>query len=213
MACETRSGPDQLPAGGVTERFSTSLRWPEDRLRSVRPAPEASALSVAVPVSSSEPAMRRAVPTSVTSVMGWPPVRAAREFCKRARACALEEVEGAVCWAKTGKTKSREKNAGTYVLAKRIGPPEVVHEPSEVGCAPSEQERENRCRRQDTYREDFKETIGGIPEFRRRKGTFCGERRVGRLGVRVASSERRAEGKADPSHAKVRRFGICFSFR
>src|SRR5437764_12523198 len=82
MACETRSGPDELPAGGVTERFSTSLRWPEDRLRSMRPAPEASALSVAVPVSSSEPAMRRAVPTSVTSLMGCPPVRAAREFCK-----------------------------------------------------------------------------------------------------------------------------------
>src|SRR5207248_9113758 len=64
----------------------------------------------------------------------------------------------------------------------RMGPPGVVHEPSEVGCAPSEQEREDRCRRRDTYREDFKEAIGGMPEFRRRKDTLCRERLGRRKG-------------------------------
>src|SRR5882672_11846873 len=68
IGCEMRSGPDQFPAGVAPERSQTSLRWPEERLRSARPAPEASALKTAVPVSSSDPAIRRAVPDRVTSV-------------------------------------------------------------------------------------------------------------------------------------------------
>src|SRR5882762_1903718 len=67
IAWEMPSGPDHVPADGVTEVLMTSLRWPEERLRSVRPAPEANPLRTPVPDSSSEPAMRRAVPVRVTS--------------------------------------------------------------------------------------------------------------------------------------------------
>src|ERR1700740_79746 len=88
---ETPSGPDQLPAGVVAEKFWTSLRWPEDRLRSLRPAPEARALRAAVPDSSSEPAMRRAVPERVTSVMDVLPCRAARDCRSNCEAWVLEE--------------------------------------------------------------------------------------------------------------------------
>src|SRR5882724_4413485 len=80
MAWATPSGPDQLPAGEEAERFWISVRGPDERLRTERLAPEATALRIAVPVSSSEPAMRRAEPVRVTSVSVWLPARAPRDL-------------------------------------------------------------------------------------------------------------------------------------
>src|SRR5437588_9082388 len=106
MGCETASGPDQVPVGGVAARLLTSVRGPEAKLRSRREAPEASALRVAEPDSSSEPAMRRAVPERVTSERDALPVRAARDCWRSWRACGL--LVGVGCWASAGNSDNRQ---------------------------------------------------------------------------------------------------------
>src|SRR5438445_7571977 len=80
MGCQTVSGPDQEPTGEALEVLRSSLRMPEGRIRSMRVPVPARALTVPVPVSSSEPAMRRAEPERVISVMDRPLVRAPREL-------------------------------------------------------------------------------------------------------------------------------------
>src|SRR5215475_5170683 len=70
MGWTTPSGPDVPPVGSFEELTDlNSLRGPEGKLKSRRVAPEERTLSVTVPDSSSEPAMRRAVPVRVTSVI------------------------------------------------------------------------------------------------------------------------------------------------
>src|SRR2546427_10604348 len=86
MGCQTVSGPDQEPTGGALEVFRSSLRVPEGRVRSMRVPVPARALMTAEPDSSSEPAMRRAEPERVTSLMEVLPCRAARNFWRSARA-------------------------------------------------------------------------------------------------------------------------------
>ena len=84
--------PDQEPVGGVVVALRISLREPEGRLRSIRQASPGIALSVAVPVSSSEPAMRRAVPERVTSVSDALPCKAESDCCNNCEAWVLEEA-------------------------------------------------------------------------------------------------------------------------
>src|SRR5712692_5493605 len=105
MAWERRSGPDQAPVGVVAEILHTSLRGPEDSVRSTRLAPEARALRTAVPVSSSEPAMRRAVPERVTSVSVWPPLRALSELYNMV--VAWVDVVAVCCATANGATSVR----------------------------------------------------------------------------------------------------------
>src|SRR6266571_4414913 len=90
MGCQTPSAADQLPAASAAadEDARTSLRGPEAKLRSMRLSPVARAFRVTAP-DSSEPAMRRAVPASVTSATAVPPVSAFKAPCKT----------GGVCWA------------------------------------------------------------------------------------------------------------------
>jgi len=98
-------------------RSQTSLRTPEERLRSERAAPVARALRVAVPKSSSEPAMRRADPESVTSEMDWPPASAAREDCRSATA----DGGGEVCWPKAGRRSTSTRETKTMEEWRRTG--------------------------------------------------------------------------------------------
>src|SRR5437016_464492 len=79
MARETPSVPDQEPTGSGPDVLRSSLRGPEERLRSRRAPVRARALKMPVPDSSSEPAMRRAVPERVTSVSDVLPCKAASD--------------------------------------------------------------------------------------------------------------------------------------
>src|SRR2546422_509833 len=92
MGCQTPSAADQLPAGSAEadEDARTSLRAPEGKEKSMRLSPVARAFSVAVPVSLSEPAMRRAVPASVTSATAAPPVSAFKAPCKTGVVCVAD---------------------------------------------------------------------------------------------------------------------------
>src|SRR5216684_6079832 len=92
MGCATPSGPDQLPAGAAAERFWISEDGPEERERSARAAPVESALRVAVPDSSSEPATRRTVPVRVTSEIAMFGESAARAACK------VTALTAVACW-------------------------------------------------------------------------------------------------------------------
>src|SRR6266567_2590463 len=96
MGWAAPSGPDQLPAGPLLELVRTSLRLPEAKLKASLLEPLAVAVSTTEPDSSSEPAMRRAVPERVTSVRVWPPLRAFRDCC---RSCSASGLDVAVCWA------------------------------------------------------------------------------------------------------------------
>src|SRR6266852_3997266 len=83
------------------------------------------ALSVAVPVSLSLPAIRRAVPDNVTSVVGVLPLRAASARWRYCTACGL-----VVCGAAVGisndaartKERRRGKCMGTSVWLDSTGP-------------------------------------------------------------------------------------------
>src|ERR1700676_3334033 len=90
MACGTLSGPDHEPATSAEEVLRISRRVPEGRVRSMREPAPTSVLITTVPDSSSDPAMRRAVPVRVTSVSVWPPARAAREFWRKVCAGGLD---------------------------------------------------------------------------------------------------------------------------
>src|SRR6266436_2174282 len=114
MASATPSGPDQLPDGPEVEVERISLRGPELRLRSMRFVPPERPFSVTVPDSSSEPAMRRAVPVRVTSEICALPSWAASDCCKSADA---EICGDAGCCANAG-PKSR-LNEHTVTTAKR----------------------------------------------------------------------------------------------
>jgi hypothetical protein len=108
MEWATPSGPLQLPAGHLFETATTSLRDPEGKLRSIRASPVARALATLVPDSSSEPAMRRAVPERVTSVSGWPPVSAAKDLDSKSVAEGPEAwASGEDCWAATGRKQEK----------------------------------------------------------------------------------------------------------
>src|SRR5713226_1321538 len=126
------SGPDHVPADGLTEVLRSSFLWPDGKLRSTRLAPLEMALRTAVPVSSSEPAMRRAVPDSVTSVSVWPPLRALSELCNMA--VAWVDVVAVCCAtangtrAKTARRAKRGKRTGTSRgrSGRNIPPPQVA---------------------------------------------------------------------------------------
>src|SRR6267154_2597259 len=86
IECATPSGPDQLPDGPEIETERISLRGPELRLRSMRFVPPERPFTVTVPDSSSEPAIRRAVPERVTSLTDVLPCKAARDRCSNCEA-------------------------------------------------------------------------------------------------------------------------------
>src|SRR6202521_6204278 len=87
------------------EELRSSLRGPEGKLKSRRLAPE-TAFNVAVPVSSSEPAMRRAVPVSVTSETEVAPASAAKALWRSTGACAGGAGD---CWAVADRTRARQR--------------------------------------------------------------------------------------------------------
>ena len=123
MACQAPSGPDQLPDGVGLVRLQSSLRDPDGRLRSTRPPPDEMALSVAVPDSSSEPAMWRAVPTRVISEMEALPTCTARD---RWRTVVAEMESEDDCWAVSECEIRSERKTPTYPLAKCMMPPDSI---------------------------------------------------------------------------------------
>src|SRR5258706_4978266 len=66
MECEAPSEPAHEPDGDVAKTSLISTCEPDGRMRSTRAAPDAVALRIAVPDSSSEPAILLTVPVNVT---------------------------------------------------------------------------------------------------------------------------------------------------
>src|SRR5256885_10374183 len=103
MAWEMPSGPLQLPDRHLFATATTSLREPERKLRSTRASPVFNAFKMPEPDSSSEPAIRRAVPVRVTSEICVLPSWAASDCCKSA--CAEIGGGGGVWWGCGGGRK------------------------------------------------------------------------------------------------------------
>src|ERR1700739_49895 len=121
MGCPTLSGPVQLPTGTPAEEIEiSSLRGPDGYAYLIWLCPVANACSVTFPVSSSEPAMRRAVPVSVASETAMLAAIAARACCKRTGPEA-----GATCWDQDGTLRSR-RDTPTPPCQDRMRPPQKV---------------------------------------------------------------------------------------
>ena|ERR1700693_1288454 len=86
-----------------------SLLCPDGKVQSKRLWPVANAFRTALPVSSSEPEIRRAVPVSVTSLMDAVPTIEFRDCCKIVAPCGAV-AEG--CWAPVGRQRSKAKTNG-----------------------------------------------------------------------------------------------------
>jgi hypothetical protein len=113
-ACDTPSVQVHDPCGIEFDTLRTSLRGPFERFKSIRLSEEPATLSVTVPVSVSEPAIRVAVPVRVTSVIAVLPESAASDAVASETACgsfaAGVDVE-VDCRAKVGSTaKGRQNN-------------------------------------------------------------------------------------------------------
>src|SRR5271157_2915989 len=112
MEWAVASGPLQAPAGPLR----ISWREPASKLSWTRPCSLPRAVSVAVPLSWSEPATYDALACRMTSLTVTPPVRAFSDEAIKARACGSRST---VCGAATASLTPSEQNSSAAPNPKR----------------------------------------------------------------------------------------------